>query len=66
MPLSAITGMSFSVRARSNPHPSDEEIVDALGGNICRCTGYQSIVKSVHSAAAKMEGVRIAGAAQKG
>jgi len=49
----------------SNPHPSDDEIVEALGGNLCRCTGYQSIVRSVHSAAAKLEGTRAAGAVQK-
>jgi carbon-monoxide dehydrogenase small subunit len=36
------------------PEPSDEEIVDTLGGHICRCTGYQSIVESVHLAVAKM------------
>ena len=37
-----------------NPNPSDEEIKDALGGNLCRCTGYQSILSSVRSAAVKM------------
>ena len=34
--------------------PSDEEIVDTLGGHICRCTGYQSIVDAVHLAVEKM------------
>jgi carbon-monoxide dehydrogenase small subunit len=38
-----------------NPNPSDEEIKDALGGNLCRCTGYQSILSSVRSAAVKMQ-----------
>jgi aerobic carbon-monoxide dehydrogenase small subunit len=33
------------------PEPSDAEIVDALGGNLCRCTGYVNIVRSVHRAA---------------
>jgi carbon-monoxide dehydrogenase small subunit len=37
-----------------NPHPSDEEIRWALSGNVCRCTGYQNIVKAVHNAAAKL------------
>jgi xanthine dehydrogenase iron-sulfur cluster and FAD-binding subunit A len=36
-----------------NPDPSDEEIKEALGGNLCRCTGYQSILESVHLAAAE-------------
>ncbi len=39
---------------RNNPDPSDEEIKDALGGNLCRCTGYQSIIQSVRLAAGKM------------
>jgi aerobic carbon-monoxide dehydrogenase small subunit len=37
-----------------NPDPSDEEIRWALSGNVCRCTGYQNIVKAVHNAAAKL------------
>jgi carbon-monoxide dehydrogenase small subunit len=36
-----------------NPEPSEEEIRWALSGNICRCTGYQNIVRSVQWAAAK-------------
>jgi carbon-monoxide dehydrogenase small subunit len=43
-----------------NPDPSEEEIKDVLGGQICRCTGYQAIVRSVRLAAQKM---RAAGAA---
>jgi aerobic carbon-monoxide dehydrogenase small subunit len=38
-----------------NPHPTEEEIRWALSGNICRCTGYQNIVKSVQWAAKKMK-----------
>jgi aerobic carbon-monoxide dehydrogenase small subunit len=39
-----------------NPSPSDEEIRWALSGNVCRCTGYQNIVKAVrHAAAAGQE-----------
>jgi aerobic carbon-monoxide dehydrogenase small subunit len=37
-----------------NPSPSDEEIRWALSGQICRCTGYQNIVKAVQHAAAAM------------
>jgi len=33
------------------PDPSDEEIAEALGGNLCRCTGYVNIVRSVRRAA---------------
>jgi carbon-monoxide dehydrogenase small subunit len=36
--------------------PSDEEIRDALGGHLCRCTGYQSILRSVARAAATLRG----------
>lgn len=34
-----------------NPHPSQEEIRNGLEGNLCRCTGYQSIVEAVSAAA---------------
>ena len=41
-----------------NPDPSDTEIREGLEGNLCRCTGYQNIVRAVHDAAAAMrEGV---------
>ena len=36
---------------RENPHPSEEEIRDGLEGNLCRCTGYQNIVRAVQRAA---------------
>jgi carbon-monoxide dehydrogenase small subunit len=36
---------------QDNPDPSDEEIRDGLSGNLCRCTGYQNIVRAVHVAA---------------
>jgi carbon-monoxide dehydrogenase small subunit len=38
------------------PDPSDAEIRDALQGNYCRCTGYQSIVRSIQAGAAAMRG----------
>src|ERR1700760_1661506 len=36
---------------RENPHPSDEEIRERLEGNLCRCTGYENIVRAVRQAA---------------
>ncbi|HVP21507.1 MAG TPA: (2Fe-2S)-binding protein [Anaerolineaceae bacterium] len=35
-------------------HPSDEEIREAIGGNLCRCTGYENIVEAVKLASAMM------------
>jgi carbon-monoxide dehydrogenase small subunit len=37
-----------------HPQPSDEQIREAISGNLCRCTGYQNIVKAVRRAAALM------------
>jgi carbon-monoxide dehydrogenase small subunit len=37
-----------------NPKPTEEEIRWGISGNLCRCTGYQNIVKSIQYAAAKM------------
>ncbi len=45
-----------------NPNPSEEEIRHALHGNLCRCTGYQHIVKSIQYAARKMSGATTAAA----
>ena len=36
---------------RDNPRPTDEEIREALSGNLCRCTGYQGIITAVRAAA---------------
>ena len=36
---------------RENPHPSEQEIRQALEGNLCRCTGYHNIVRAVEAAA---------------
>jgi carbon-monoxide dehydrogenase small subunit len=40
---------------RENPRPSEEEIRRGLEGNICRCTGYQNIVRAVQHAAEQIE-----------
>ncbi len=39
----------------SNPDPTEEQIRDAIGGNLCRCTGYQQIVEAVRLAAERMK-----------
>ncbi|QXJ31307.1 glyceraldehyde dehydrogenase subunit gamma [Saccharolobus shibatae] len=39
---------------KENPNPSEEEVRDGLHGNICRCTGYQNIVKAVLDAARRL------------
>src|SRR6201981_2545209 len=46
-------GMMLTARALldRNPHPTDEEIREAISGQICRCTGYATIVRSIHWAA---------------
>jgi carbon-monoxide dehydrogenase small subunit len=46
-------GFVISVTAflRDNPDPTDEQIRDALSGNLCRCTGYQGILAAVRAAA---------------
>jgi len=47
--------MSISELLSDHPAPTDAQIKDVLGGQICRCTGYQSILRAVHSAAAKIQ-----------
>jgi carbon-monoxide dehydrogenase small subunit len=39
-----------------NPHPTRDEIADAIAGNVCRCTGYQSIFEAIDDAAQRMNG----------
>jgi carbon-monoxide dehydrogenase small subunit len=46
--------MSSHVLLEKNPTPSEEEIRWGISGNLCRCTGYQNIVKAVQFASAKM------------
>jgi carbon-monoxide dehydrogenase small subunit len=49
---------------QENPNPSEEEIRLGISGNLCRCTGYQNIVKAVQYAAAKINGVPFQEAAE--
>ena len=44
--------MSAADLLKNNPNPSEREIREYLEGNICRCTGYHNIVKSIQAAAA--------------
>ena len=50
-------GMMLAAKAllEENPDPTEDEVRWALSGNLCRCTGYQNIVKSVLWAAKKMQ-----------
>ena len=52
-------GMMLTARALldRNPHPTDDEVKEAISGQICRCTGYTNIVKSIQWAAANGEEV---------
>jgi aerobic carbon-monoxide dehydrogenase small subunit len=49
-------GMLIAAQAllNDNPKPSEDEIRDAIGGNLCRCTGYQQIVDAIALAAQRM------------
>jgi carbon-monoxide dehydrogenase small subunit len=48
--------MSVTAFLRDHPNPTDADIREGLSGNLCRCTGYQGIVKAVHQAAAQLRG----------
>jgi aerobic carbon-monoxide dehydrogenase small subunit len=48
--------MSVVALLRERPDASDEEILDMLSGNLCRCTGYANIVAAVHLARGRMNG----------
>ncbi len=51
-------GMILSAKAflESHPRPSEEEVRKAMVGNLCRCSGYAKIIKSIMSAAKKLAG----------
>lgn len=50
-------GMIISARAllKHNPSPTDDEIRSAMVGNLCRCTGYQNIVKAVKKSSERLQ-----------
>jgi carbon-monoxide dehydrogenase small subunit len=49
---------------QENPNPTEEEIRIGISGNLCRCTGYQNIVKAIQYAAAKLNGTEYKEAAE--
>lgn len=49
---------------QENPNPTDDEIRAGIAGNLCRCTGYQNIVKAISHAAAALRGAPIQEAAE--
>ena len=48
--------MTMTAFLAEHPSPTEEEVREALSGNLCRCTGYQKIVEAVLLAAARMAG----------
>jgi aerobic carbon-monoxide dehydrogenase small subunit len=42
---------------RKNPHPKEQQIREAISGNLCRCTGYNMIVEAVQLASKRGEGL---------
>ena len=46
--------MSALDLVRSNPDPDDSDVREWLDGNLCRCTGYQNIVRAIRAGAAAM------------
>ena len=47
---------TFEAYLVENPNPTEAEVREALSGNLCRCTGYQNIVKAILKAARVMRG----------
>jgi len=43
--------MSATALLMENPHPSEEEIKEAIAGNLCRCTGYKQIIQAIQKTA---------------
>ncbi len=50
--------MAAASYLKENPNPTEEEVRLALEGNLCRCTGYHNIVKSILDAAKSMSGAK--------
>ena len=50
--------MAAASYLKEHPTPTEEEVRESLEGNLCRCTGYQNIVKSILDAAGSMSGAK--------
>ena len=50
--------MAAASYLKENPDPTDEQVRESLEGNLCRCTGYHNIVKSILDAAGQMSGAK--------
>ena len=50
--------MAAASYLKENPNPTDEQVRESLEGNLCRCTGYHNIVKSILDAAGQMSGAK--------
>ena len=50
--------MAAASYLKENPAPTEEEVRESLEGNLCRCTGYQNIVKSILDAAGQLSGAK--------
>jgi carbon-monoxide dehydrogenase small subunit len=51
---------------RDNPNPREDEVREGIEGNLCRCTGYQNIVRAVQQAASEMSGAATSAASGTG
>jgi len=56
--------MAAAYLLEQNPNPTEDEIRRGLEGNLCRCTGYVNIVKSVQAAAKTMGGAKATSSSQ--
>lgn len=56
------SGMLVAAKALldANPDPDQDEVIDAISGNICRCTGYEPIINAILAAAADLRGAKTA------
>ena len=51
--------MRITELLEKNPNPTEEEIRWGISGNLCRCTGYNNIIRAVQYASAKQRGVEL-------